>query len=149
MEKSLHYMAKSLEKAKIAFSLSEVPVGTIITYKDQVVASSYNQVISNNDPTAHAEITAIREAGKTIGSHYLEDCCIYVTLEPCPMCTYAILSSRIKRLYFGAYDVKMGAVEHGLRMVENNKIYKGLEVYGGIMEEECKSLMVDFFKNLR
>jgi len=144
-------MQEALKLAAEAFTKGEVPVGALIINPDsqEIVASAYNLTEINHDPTAHAEILAIRMACKQLKTPRLEGLDIYVTLEPCAMCAAALSYARIRRIYFGAFDNKMGAVENGARIFHHQTgIYKP-EIYGGIMEQYCKELMQDFFKRLR
>lgn len=145
------YMKKAISEAKLAAIRDEVPVGAVIVdYKTgEILASGSNQVIENSDPTAHAEINVIRQACGDKVSVYLDSCDIYVTLEPCAMCAQAISNARIRRVYYGAYDPKSGGVDHGARVFESTSCHHKPEVYGGIMEAECASLLVEFFKGKR
>ncbi|ACZ49097.1 putative cytosine/adenosine deaminase [Anaplasma centrale str. Israel] len=129
-------------------SPAEVPVGAIVVDERGVVISSrHNLTLRNSDPTAHAEMLAIREACLHFSTHVLNNCDMYVTLEPCAMCAYAISLSRIRRLYFGAYNVKCGGVEHGARVFRFcNHIP---EVYGGFLERENAEILKNFFQKLR
>ncbi|MBQ8168805.1 nucleoside deaminase [bacterium] len=139
------FMHKAIELAKSA--CGEVAVGAVIVKNGEIIASACNQKESLQDVTAHAEILAIREAEKKIGNWRLEDCDLYVTLEPCPMCAWAIINSRIKNVYFGSYDINYGALgsKIDLRKITNSK----LNVYGGIMENECDKILSDCFENMR
>lgn len=139
----------ALEQAQHACKLNEVPVGAVITNNDTVISLAHNLNINNHDPTAHAEILAIRKAAKILNSSYLTDCCIYVTLEPCPMCAQAISFARIKRLYFGAYDVKSGGVENGPRIFHSTSCHHRPEIFGGIQEEKSKKILQEFFAKKR
>ena len=125
----------------------EIPVGAVIVKNNEIVASACNQKEKLNDVTAHAEILALRQAAEKLGRWRLEDCVMYVTLEPCPMCAWAILQARLKAVYFGAYDTNYGALGSviDLRNPANSK----MKVYGGIMENECKKLLDDYFCNMR
>lgn len=125
----------------------EIPVGAVIVKHGQIIASAFNRKEELNDVTAHAEILAIREAAKKLGNWRLDNCEMYVTLEPCPMCAWAIINSRIETVYFGSYDVNYGALGSALdiRKLANSK----LKVYGGIMEEECDKILKEYFINLR
>lgn len=138
-------MKRAIEIAKQAGS--EIPVGAIIVKDGEVIASAYNRKEELNDVTAHAEILAIREASEKLGRWRLDDCEMYVTLEPCPMCAWAIVNSRIKTLYFGSYDVNYGALGSviDVRKLANSK----MKVYGGIMEQECDKILNEYFKELR
>lgn len=126
---------------------NEVPIAAVITKDDKIIASAVNLKESLNLPTAHAEILAIHEACDVLNSWRLDDCSIYVTLEPCPMCASAIIQSRIKNVYFGAYDSLYGAFggAFDIRKIHNSDI----TVVGGILEQECSSLIKDFFKSAR
>ena len=145
------YMQKALSEAKLAECRGEVPVGAVIVdYKNNVIiAHGGNMVIENNDPTAHAEMIVIREACKNNASIYLEECDIYVSLEPCAMCAQAISHARIRRIYYGAYDPKSGGVDHGARVIESSSCHHKPEIYGGIMEAEASSILTEFFKAKR
>ena len=141
-------MKSALKEAVKAYQLGEVPVGAVIVYKNKIIARGHNTRELSQSVLGHAEINAIKKASKKIGSWRLEDCDIYVTLEPCSMCSGAIIQSRIKNLYFGAYDLKTGACGSVLNLFDypfNHKV----NVYGGIMEEECSRIIKDFFKELR
>jgi tRNA(adenine34) deaminase len=122
---------------------TEIPVGAVIVYRNEIISAAHNLKETLNDATAHAEILAIRKAADFFGSWHLDECDMYVTLEPCPMCAWAIRESRIKRLYFGAYDKNYGAAGSYMNLLNS------IEVYGGISEESCTELLVNFFKNKR
>lgn len=126
---------------------NEIPVGAIILKDGRVIAQAVNKKERDNDVTCHAEILAIREASQKLGRWRLEDCEMYVTLEPCPMCAWAIVQSRLKAVYFGSYDTQYGALgsKTDLRTLVNSK----LKVYGGIMEQECDKILEKFFARLR
>ncbi|KUJ90594.1 MAG: CMP/dCMP deaminase zinc-binding protein [Thermoanaerobacter thermocopriae] len=143
------FMEAALLEAKKSYQLGEVPVGAVIVKEGQIIGRGFNQKESTNDATAHAEIIAIKEACKTLGSWRLDDCSMYVTLEPCPMCAGAILEARIKRVYIGAESDKSGAAGTVVDILNNSYLGSKTEVYFGIMEEECKTLLKDFFENLR
>ena len=138
-------MPSAITQARAAAARGEVPVGAVIVKNGNVIAVAGNQTLEKHDPTAHAEILAIRSACETIGSERLTDCDMYVTLEPCPMCATAISYARIRRLYFGAYDEKSGGVENGARIFAQNSCHHTPEIYGGISESECSQLLKDFF----
>jgi tRNA(adenine34) deaminase len=138
-------MQLALEEARAAGLRGEVPVGCVIVRDGEVVARAGNRTISDRDPTAHAELLAIRQAAAALGSERLTDCDLYVTLEPCAMCAAALSFARIRRLYFGAGDPKGGAVENGVRFFSAATCHHRPEVYDGINEGECAMLLRDFF----
>ena len=142
---SLSFMQIALEEARAAAERGEVPVGCVIVRDGEVVARAGNRTIADRDPTAHAELLAIRQAAAALSSERLSDCDLYVTLEPCTMCTAAMSFARIRRLYFGAADPKGGAVEHGVRFFSAATCHHRPEVYGGIDERECAALLRGFF----
>lgn len=139
-------MSVALEEAYAADGRGEVPVGCAIVCNGSVIARAGNRTIADRDPTAHAEIIAMRAASTALGSERLADCDLYVTLEPCTMCAAAMSFARIRRLYFGAADPKGGAVEHGVRFFSSSTCHHRPEVYGGINETECAALLKDFFR---
>ncbi len=140
------FMQKAIDEGKKAYKEGEVPVGAVMVYKGKVIAAADDTVIKDNNPTYHAEILAINEALKTLGTTYLTDCSLYVTKEPCIMCLGAVINTRIKRVYFGAYDIKYGAGDYVLGLMHQKKLNHYTEIYGGIMENECKKLLEDFFR---
>jgi tRNA(Arg) A34 adenosine deaminase TadA len=143
-------MQKAFAEAQVAAAHGEVPVGAVIVNAmGEVLAATGNRTLQDKDPTAHAELIAIRAAAKALGSERLVDCDLYVTLEPCAMCAAAISFARIRRVYFAAGDEKMGAVEHGPRFFSQPTCHHAPEVYGGIGEAEAKQLLTDFFKARR
>ena len=142
------FMASALAEAKKAYLIDEVPVGAVIVYNNRIIARGHNTREKEQSVLGHAEINAIRKASKKIGSWRLEDCDIYVTLEPCSMCSGAIIQSRIKNLYFGAFDPKTGACGSVLNLFEHDFNHK-VNVIGGVMENECSRIIKDFFKELR
>jgi tRNA(adenine34) deaminase len=142
-------MSIALEEARAAAARGEVPVGCVVVRDGTIVARAGNRTIADHDPTAHAELIAIRAAASTLGSERLADCDLYVTLEPCAMCAAAMSFARIRRLYFGAADTKGGAVEHGVRFFASPTCHHRPEVYGGINESECAELLKDFFQARR
>ncbi len=143
------FMQHACEHAKRAASHGEVPIGAVVVKDGQVIAAAHNLTETQNDPTAHAEVLAIRTACDALKTPRLTDCDLYVTLEPCPMCATAISFARIRRLYFGAYDIKGGGVESGPRIFRQPTSHHKPEVYGGIAEKECGDLLRDFFKTRR
>ena len=137
----------AIKEAQLAGNRGEVPVGAVITdtQTGEVVATAGNLVEQNQDPTAHAEIVVIRAASNLIGSRNLKNCDLYVTLEPCPMCAAAISLARIRRLYFGAFDIKSGGIDHGPKIYTHQSCNHMPEVYGGINETDCGLLLKEFF----
>jgi tRNA(adenine34) deaminase len=140
------FMDQALEEARAARDRGEVPVGCVIVHNGAVVARAGNRTLVAHDPTAHAEIVAIRAAGAALGSERLVDCDLYVTLEPCTMCAAAISFARIRRLYYGAADPKGGAVESGVRFFASPTCHHAPEVYSAVGETEAATLLKDFFK---
>lgn len=143
------YMQSAIEEAINARNRNEVPVGAVIVKDEKILACEGNRTLELNDPTAHAEILAIRKAGQTLGSERLTGCDLYVTLEPCTMCAGAISFARIRRLYFGASDPKSGGVENGVQFFANPNCHHAPECYGGIAESECSRLLKEFFAGKR
>jgi tRNA(adenine34) deaminase len=143
------FMELALDQARAAAAEGEVPVGCVVVLDGAVVASTRNRTLADRDPTAHAELLAIRQAAAAIGSERLTTCDIYVTLEPCTMCAAAISFARIRRLYYGAADAKGGAVESGVRFFESPTCHHRPEVYGGIAEGEAGELLRAFFQARR
>ena len=139
------FMQFALEEARAAGERGEVPVGCVIARDGEVVARAGNRTLVDKDPTAHAELLAIRQAAAALGSERLADCDLYVTLEPCAMCAAAMSFARIRRLYFGAADAKGGAVENGVRFFGNPTCHHRPEIYGGIDESEAARLLRAFF----
>ncbi len=135
--------------AREAAGLGEVPVGAVVVQDGRVLAVAGNRVETQADPTAHAEILAIRAAAAALGAPRLEGADLYVTLEPCPMCAAAIAHARLRRLYFAAYDPKGGGVEHGARVFERATCHHRPEIYGGLRENEAAGLLRDFFRDRR
>jgi tRNA(adenine34) deaminase len=143
------FMQIAIEEARAAAARGEVPIGCAIVRNGTVIARAGNRTIADRDPTAHAELVAIRAASAALGSERLADCDLYVTLEPCAMCATAMSFARIRRLYFGAADPKGGAVEHGVRFFAAPTCHHRPEVYGGINESECAAPLKDFFQARR
>lgn len=143
-EKDEKYMRLALEEAKIAFNEEEVPVGSVIVAGDRVVGRGHNLVETLTDVTAHAEIQAITAASSTIGGKYLNDCTLYVTVEPCPMCAGALAWSQIGRIVYGVSDPK-----RGFSTISDNMLHPRTVVTSGVLAEECERLMKEFFAKLR
>ena len=140
------YMDLALKTAKNAGKAGEVPIGCVIVRDYKVIATAGNRTLTDSDPTAHAEILAIRQAAEAIGTERLVDCDLYVTLEPCTMCAGAISFARVRRLYYGAADPKGGAVESGVRFFASPTCHHAPEVYSAVGESEAASLLKEFFK---
>jgi tRNA(adenine34) deaminase len=143
------FMVDALAEAAAARDADEVPVGAVVVRDGGVIARAGNRTLRDRDPTAHAEMLAIRQAAAELGSERLTDCDLYVTLEPCAMCAAAISFARIRRLYYGAADPKGGAVESGVRFFSSETCHHRPEHYGGIAESEAAALLKDFFKARR
>lgn len=142
-------MKQAIREAEKAFEINEVPVGTVIVHENRIIAKGYNQVLRLNDPTAHAEILAITSASYHLQNSRLENCKIYTTLEPCPMCAGAIVNAKIQTLYFGAYDSKAGACGTLFNITESNVLNHQVKTYGGLLGDECKLLLQNFFAQIR
>ncbi|TAN62365.1 nucleoside deaminase [bacterium] len=143
------YMREAIKEARKAFEADEVPVGAVIVDNGKIVARGHNQVECLKDPTAHAEMIAITSAASCLGSKWLNSSSLYVTIEPCSMCAGALVLSRIKNLYFGAADPKTGACGSVTNIVNHKKLNHRIKVKGGILKEECGSLLSEFFKKKR
>lgn len=142
------FMLLALEQAKMAMAQDEVPVGALLVKGGEILASNFNRNLSLQDPTAHAEILVMREASKILGSHRLDDCDIYITLEPCMMCAAAISLARIRRVYYAASDEKFGAIENGITSRASN-CYHRPEIYSGFYEKDSADLLREFFRKRR
>lgn len=142
-------MSLAMEEAKKARENNEVPIGAVIVFKGQVIATGRNNRETSQETLSHAELLAIQEANNVIGSWRLEDCTLYVTLEPCPMCAGAIIQSRIKRVVFGAFDPKAGCAGSIMNILESDSFNHQVELTSGVLEKECSQLLSDFFRSLR
>jgi len=144
------YMELAFREAIKAYEKKEIPVGAVVLDAGgRMIGRGYNQVEELSDATAHAEMIALTSAMATLGSKYLNDCTLFVTLEPCPMCAGAIVNAKVGRVVFGAYDPKMGACGTVLNITSNKHLNHQPEVYGGILEHKAQSLLQDFFRGLR
>lgn len=143
------WMQHALRLAQRAELQGEVPVGALLVHEDRCIAEGWNQPIQTNDPTAHAEVVALRKAGQVLQNYRLIDTTLYVTLEPCVMCMGAIAHARVKRLVFGAFDPKRGAVCHALQLSDAPFLNHRVEWAGGVLEQSCAELLTDFFKARR
>lgn len=143
------YMRLALEQAKKAYDIDEVPVGAVIVKNDEVIATGYNKKETLKDSLAHAEMIAIKKASEVLGGWRLIGCTMYVTIEPCPMCAGGIVNSRIERLVIGAKDMKMGGCGSVVNITENEKLNHRVDTTWEVLEEECSSIMKNFFRKLR
>ena len=143
------YMRLAIAEAQAALEADEVPVGAIIVHHDRVIAAAHNQREMLHDPTAHAEMIAITQAAEAVGDWRLEDCTLYVTLEPCPMCAGAIVQARLPVLVFGAFDPKAGACGSLYSLVTDPRLNHRVQVVSGILESECATILQDFFARKR
>ena len=143
------FMFEALIEAKKSVDIDEVPVGAIIVLNNEIISRSHNKSISQNDPTSHAEINALRNAAKKVGNYRLTGASLYVTLEPCAMCYGAIVHARISRLVFGAYDPKTGVCGSSIKLHEQEIFNHTPEIKGGILEKDCSLILKDFFKERR
>jgi tRNA(adenine34) deaminase len=148
-EKDESWMRRALELAKQAEELGEVPVGAVLVLDDKVVGEGWNQPIGRHDPTAHAEIIAMRQAANHLKNYRLCDCVLYVTLEPCVMCAGAMIHGRIKRLVYGATDPKAGGAGSVFDIAGTQKLNHTVEVDGGVLADECGQILKDFFAQRR
>ncbi len=143
------WMEEALRCAQRALELGEVPVGAVVVRDGKIVGRGWNRNIIDSDPAAHAEVAALREAGKTVGNHRLGDCELFVTIEPCAMCAGALVHARIKRLVFGSDDPKAGAVRSVLQVLNHPQLNHKTEVLGGVLAGRSTELLQTFFKNRR
>jgi tRNA(adenine34) deaminase len=143
------FMRRAIELAIIASSHDEIPVGAVVVCAGEIVGEGFNQSIMNNDPSAHAEMMAIRDAGKSLQNYRLLDCTLYVTLEPCPMCAGLLVHSRIKRLIFASNDLKTGAVGSAFSLVNHEKHNHQVSIRAGLLADECSTMLSTFFKRRR
>ena len=143
------FMRRALEMADVAMVSGEVPVGAALVHEGHVIAMGYNQPIGTHDPTAHAEIIAMREAAKLLENYRLEDTTLYVTLEPCPMCASAIVHARVRRVVFGAWDPKAGGAGSIVNIFTLPELNHRVDVFGGVLMEECAQKLTKFFQKRR
>ena len=143
------FMRQAIELAGKGGESNEVPVGAVVTFKGEIIGKGFNQCIQNHDPTAHAEIIAIRAAAKHVGNYRLNECNLYVTLEPCLMCFGALVHARISKLIYGADDIKTGALQYNKDQINFTKLNHKFEITSGILKEECAELLSSFFKEKR
>jgi len=143
------YMKEAFKQAQKAFDKDEVPVGCVVVHKGRIIAHAHNQIETLKDPTAHAEMIAITQAAACLGSKWLQECDLYVTIEPCLMCAGALVLARIKRLIFGAKDPKTGAFGSAYDILRSKKLNHKFKLVSGILEEDCSFIISEFFKKKR
>jgi tRNA(adenine34) deaminase len=143
------YMKAALDEARRALELGEVPVGAVVVVSDEIVARACNQPITATDPTAHAEVLALRAAAASVGNYRLTDAVLYVTIEPCLMCVGALVHARVREVVFGAAEPKTGALVSAVRGVDLPGLNHRFTVTGGVLEDECRGLMQEFFRERR
>ncbi len=144
-----YFMERALKQAEVAYKKGEVPVGAVVVKDGEIISRGYNLRESTNDPTAHAELIAMKKASKKLNSWRLSGCTLYVTLEPCPMCSGVIVNSRIDRVVFGAYDQKAGCCTTLYHLCNDERFNHRAEILGGVSEEKCAKILSDFFKEKR
>ena len=142
-------MRAALDEARRAESMGEVPVGAVVVREGEIIARGCNRNLTDNDPTAHAEVVALRNAGAAIGNHRLLECELYVTIEPCAMCAGALIHARISRLIYGAADAKAGAVKSVLQVLNHPALNHQMAVVPGVLADECGALLQQFFRSRR
>jgi tRNA(adenine34) deaminase len=143
------WMEEALRTAQRALEIGEVPVGAVVVYKNQIVGRGFNRNIADHDPTAHAEILALREAGAAIGNHRLGECDLFATIEPCAMCAGALVHARIRRLVYGADDPKAGAVHSVIHVLNHPGLNHRIEVRSGVLAGRCADILQEFFRSRR
>jgi tRNA(adenine34) deaminase len=143
------WMEEALRAAQRALEAGEVPVGAVVVYAGEIVGRGWNRNLSDSDPTAHAEIIALRQAGANLGNHRLGDCELFATIEPCPMCAGALVHARVKRLIYGADDPKAGAVHSVIEVLNHPQLNHRTEVRGGVLAGRCAELLQMFFRSRR
>lgn len=144
-----YWMRQALAQAELAAAAGEVPIGAVLVKQDRLIASGWNQPIASHDPSAHAEVQALRAAGTALRNYRLPDTTLYVTLEPCLMCAGAMIHARISRLVFGAHDSKRGVVDSRWEVFDAPWLNHRVEVAGGVLEQECAALLKGFFRDRR
>ena len=149
MLEDIRLMKEALKEAEIAYFLQEIPVGAVIVYQNKIIAKAHNRKEELQDPTAHAEILVLQQAARYLGTWHLKDTTLYVTLEPCPMCAYAMIQARIKRLVFGATDPKVGATGSVINILQNKRFNHQIEITSNILNKECGLILKKFFLERR
>lgn len=143
------YMKEAMKQAKKAYKLEETPIGCVIIYEDKIIARAYNKRNLKKSTLAHAELLAIEKASKVLGDWRLEDCTMYITLEPCPMCAGAIVQARVKKVVIGSMNPKAGCAGSVINLLQNEGFNHQVEIVTGVLEDECSVMMKNFFKELR
>lgn len=143
------FMRRAMELAMQAEAIDEIPVGAVVVCDDKIIGEGYNQSITLNDPSAHAEMIAIRQAGEKLDNYRLVDCTLYVTLEPCPMCAGLLVHSRISRLVYAANDEKTGAAGSVMNLCQHHQLNHQVEIESGLLADECSNMLSNFFKRRR
>ena len=149
MEQDIKYMRAAIREARKAYALGEVPIGCVIVYQDKIIGRGYNRRNTDKSTLSHAEITAIRKASRKIGDWRLEDCTLYVTLEPCQMCAGAIVQARVKRVVMATMNPKAGCAGSILNILNMSEFNHQVEMTKGVLEQECSTMLTTFFKELR
>lgn len=149
MRADLNYLREAIAEAQASEAAGEVPVGAVVVHAGKIIGRGQNRVLRDSDPTAHAEVVALREAGRHLGNYRIEDCTLYVTLEPCAMCAGAILHARVTRLVYAALDPKAGACGSVLAVMNHPQLNHRVEVQSGLLAEECGALLTNFFRQRR
>lgn len=149
MTREEKYMREAIKQAKKAYAIGEVPIGCVIVYEDKIVGRGYNRRMIDKNTLSHAELNAIRKASKTLGDWRLDDCEMYVTLEPCQMCSGAIVQSRIRKVYIGSMNPKAGCAGSIMNLLQVSQFNHQVELERGILEETCSQMLKQFFRELR
>ena len=149
MDEHLLFLEEAIKEAELAAAIGEVPIGAVVVYNGEIVGRGHNLRERDNDPTAHAEICALRDAGKNLGTWRLENCTLYVTMEPCPMCCGALINSRVHTVVFGASEPKFGSAGSQLNLLQFPGFNHNVHIVGPIAQERCSQMMKDFFAELR
>ena len=149
MDEHLLFLEEAIKEAELAAAIGEVPIGAVVVCNGEIVGRGHNLRERDNDPTAHAEICALRDAGKNLGTWRLENCTLYVTMEPCPMCCGALINSRVHTVVFGASEPKFGSAGRQLNLLQFPGFNHNVHIVGPIAQERCSQMMKDFFAELR
>ncbi len=148
-EADLSYMREALTLAGEAAQMGEVPVGAVVVQDGEIIGRGHNRSVTDHDPSSHAEVVALREAGRSLGNYRLNEATLYVTLEPCPMCAGALSEARISRVVFGAYDERLGACGSAVDWADTKALNHNVEINGGLLQDECAAVLSEFFEARR